>query len=406
MPMKYQFSTYQKIVLAILAFLQFTVISSFMIFTPLGTLLEKQLSIMPAEFANLVSVYAFCAAGSGILMAGFADRFDRKKMLLFFYPGFLMGTALCGFADGYEFLLSARILTGVFGGVVGSIVYAIMIDLFPMEVRGRVMGFVQMAIGASQALAIPAGIYIAYYWGWRFPFFIIAGLGLIVGVMLWYFVKPIDAHTRLAVEKNPLHHLLRTLFQRPHLQVFLAVTLLSLSSFIFVPFGREFFTHNLGIDAKFLPTVFIVNGIFSLFMSPLIGSASDYFGKNRVFFLATLVSVITVLIYTNLGTTSLVTALFINILMFVAVSSRIIPFQALISEIPSQSARGAFMSISFSIQQLSMSFVSVLAGYIVTTKADGSLENFEYLGYVAVGMFLVVLLLFYRIHRRTLEKTK
>jgi predicted MFS family arabinose efflux permease len=65
------------------------------------------------------------------LTAGFADRFDRKKLLLFFYGGFVLGTLWCGLAQSFEVLLIARIATGLFGGVIGSIVIAISTDLFP-----------------------------------------------------------------------------------------------------------------------------------------------------------------------------------------------------------------------------------------------------------------------------------
>ena len=75
------------------------------------------------------------------MAAGFADKFDRKKFLLFFYTGFLLGTFLCAIAPNYHFLLMARIVTGLFGGVIGSVSFAIIGDLFKMEVRGRVMDF-------------------------------------------------------------------------------------------------------------------------------------------------------------------------------------------------------------------------------------------------------------------------
>ena len=103
----------------------------------------------------VVSAYAFAAGISGLLTAGFADRFDRKKLLLFFYTGFIAGTAWCGLAQSFESLLLARIVTGLFGGVIGSVVLAIATDLFAPQMRGRVMGFIQTAFAASQILGIP-----------------------------------------------------------------------------------------------------------------------------------------------------------------------------------------------------------------------------------------------------------
>src|SRR5882724_4698961 len=152
------FTPYQKVVVAILAFLQFTIILDFMILSPLGARLMSELHIPTSRFGFVVSVYAFSAGIAGFLAAGFADRFDRKRLLLFFYTGFLVGTLLCGIAPSYHFLLVARIVTGVFGGVIGSIAFAIIADLFAFDQRGRVMGIVQTAFASSQVMGIPVGL--------------------------------------------------------------------------------------------------------------------------------------------------------------------------------------------------------------------------------------------------------
>jgi predicted MFS family arabinose efflux permease len=92
------FSRYQSLLVALLALVQFTIIIDFMIMSPLGAVMMPALNISPAQFGVAVSVYAFSAGISGILAAGFADRFDRKRLLLFFYGGFTLGTALCAIA--------------------------------------------------------------------------------------------------------------------------------------------------------------------------------------------------------------------------------------------------------------------------------------------------------------------
>src|ERR1700754_2621483 len=127
------FTGYQIFVLGVLAFLQFTLILDFMIISPLGAMMMPTLDITPQQFGWAVSSYAFSAGVSGFLAAGFADRFDRKRLLLFFYCGFMLGTLLCALATTYHLLLIARVVTGLFGGVIGSIVLAIATDLFPLE---------------------------------------------------------------------------------------------------------------------------------------------------------------------------------------------------------------------------------------------------------------------------------
>jgi hypothetical protein len=200
------FSRYQKVLLGILAFLQFTVILDFMIISPLGAIVMPSLGISPQQFGFAVSSYAFSAAVSGFLAAGFADRFDRKRLLLFFYFGFMLGTLLCGLATTFPLLLMARIVTGLFGGVIGSVVFAITTDLFPLEMRGRVMGVISTAFAASQVFGLPAGLYLTSHWDWHAPFLAIITVGVPAGVMIMLFMQPVVAHLALKQEHSSHQH--------------------------------------------------------------------------------------------------------------------------------------------------------------------------------------------------------
>lgn len=376
-----------------------------MILSPLGAILMQKLKVTPSQFGLVVSAYAFCAGASGILAAGFADRFDRKKLLMFFYVGFILGTLLCGIAPTYEFLLLARMVTGFFGGVIGSIVLAITTDLFPLQVRGRVMGFIQTSFAGSQVLGIPIGLYLANNWGWHTPFLVIVGVGTLVGLVIWKFVEPVDGHLKLKSDKKAFQHLIHTLSNPRYLQAFATVVLLSTGGYMLMPFGSAFFVNNMKIDINLLPTIYMVTGICSIFTGPLVGRAADYFGKYQVFVFGTTVSMMMVAIYTHLGVTSLWIAMLVNALMFVGIFSRMIPTQALMSAIPLAADRGAFMSINSSTQQFSGGIASILAGFIVVQGADGRLEHFDQLGFVVIGASLITLFMMYKIHRMVPEKT-
>ncbi len=211
-------SSYQKFAIFILAITQFTVILDFMVMSPLGDILMKSLSLKPSGFGFAVSAYAFSAGLSGLLTAGFADSFDRKKLLLFFYIGFIAGTMLCGIVNSYPLLVAARIITGLFGGVIGSISMAILADLFTVQQRGRVMGFVQMGFGASQFLGIPIGLYLANIWGWHAPFLWVGVMALIIAILIAVKLKPLITHLALQKDKSAFKHLLHTVLKKrlPH----------------------------------------------------------------------------------------------------------------------------------------------------------------------------------------------
>ena len=206
-----KFTRYQALVIVLIALTQFTVVLDFMVMSPLGDMLMKSMELNTKQFGLAVSVYAFSAGTSGLLTAGFADRFDRKKLLLFFYIGFIAGTLFCGLANSYVLLIAARIITGLFGGVIGSISMAIIADLFPLHQRGRAMGFIQMGFGASQVLGIPISLYIANHWGWQSPFLMIVGLATIIWISVMLQMRPITKHLELKTEKTAIKHLWHTL---------------------------------------------------------------------------------------------------------------------------------------------------------------------------------------------------
>lgn len=385
------FTSYQKFVVALLAFLQFTIILDFMIVSPLGAILMPALKITPAQFGVVVSVYAFSAGLSGFLAAGFADRYDRKKLLLFFYTGFVLGTLMCGLVNTFEALVAARVITGLFGGVIGSIVLAIVTDLFPLEQRGRVMGIVQTAFAASQLMGLPAGLYFSNLWGWHAPFLMMVAMSALVGIMIFTRLKPIDAHLKIQTDRNPVHHLIETVSTPRYLLAFAVTAFLTVGGFMLTPFGSAYTVHNLGITVDKLPLIYLMSGFSSILAGPLVGRACDSFGSFRVFLFGTVVSVSTVLVYTHLGVTPLSLVILVNVVMFVGVFSRMIPSQTLLSAIPAPASRGAFMSVNSSIQQVAGGCASAIAGLIITEGPNGVLQSFDIVGYVVVATALVAL---------------
>lgn len=403
------FTSYQKFAIFILAITQFTVILDFMVMSPLGDFMMKSLDMKPSGFGFAVSAYAFSAGISGLLTAGFADKFDRKKLLLFFYIGFVAGTILCGVANSYELLVIARIVTGLFGGVIGSISMAIIADLFTMQQRGRVMGFVQMGFAASQVLGIPVGLALANAWGWQMPFLWVAGMAIIILVLIAMKLQPVTAHLGVQQDKTAIKHLLHTVAKRDYRVGFAATALLSIGGFMMMPFGSAFAVNNLHISQGQLTLLFVVAGIGSMIVMPLIGKLSDKVDKFKIFAIASAWMIVMVIFYTNLGPTPLWQVMIFNVLMMAGVMSRMIPSQALVSAVPEMRDRGAFMSINSSLQQLAGGVAAAVAGLIVVQKTEASpLEHYNTLGYIITGITIIGVYLIYRVSvvvkRKTAER--
>ena len=401
------FTQYETFIIAIITIVQFTVVLDFMVLSPLGAILIPELSITPAQFGMVVSAYAFSAGISGLIAAGFADKFDRKELLLFFYSGFIIGTTMCALAPDYENLLIARIITGLFGGVMSSVSLAIITDVFTLEVRGRVMGYVQMAFASSQVLGIPIGLYFAERIGWHFPFVMIVVMSIAVGILIIIFMKPITKHLENPRVMNALQHLGKTLSQPSYLRAFGATVLLATGGFMLMPFASPFSVNNLGISLKDqLPLLYMITGVFSMVTGPLIGKFSDQIGKYRIFVIGSLITMIVVPIYCNLDITPFWLVLVLNIIMFTGVSSRIISSSALLTAVPIPQDRGAFMSINSSVQQISGGIATFIAGLIVAEGPGGKLLHYDTLGYVVVGAMFITVLMMYLIHLQVEKSVK
>jgi len=399
------FTPYEKFVIAILSMLQFTVIVDFMVLSPLGAILMPQMGISTTQFGLVVSAYAVSAGVSGLLAAGFADRFDRKKMLLFFYVGFVLGTLLCGVVDSYRLLLFARIFTGIFGGVIGSISFAIITDIFRMEVRGRVMGFVQMAFSASQVLGIPIGIYLAAKFNWHAPFLMILTVAAPVGIVISWKLKPVTAHLQGREEKSAFVHLWHTASHPFYLRGFMATMLLATGGFMIMPFSSAFLVSNVLIPETRLSLIFFVTGLVSIFTGPILGRASDSLGKYRLFVFGTLLSMVMVFVYTNLGPNPVWVVILINTILWIGISSRMISSSALTSGVPDMQDRGAYMGINSAIQQVSGGIASFAAGLIVHQPGRSApLQHYDIVGYVTICTMVLTVIMMYFIDKRVSAK--
>src|SRR5215468_9731640 len=158
-------------------------------------------------------------------------------------------------------------------------------------------------------------------------------------------MRPVVGHLALKQHESPLGHLTGTLLVPRYAMAFATTALLVTGGYMLLPFASVYTVNNIGIPLTDLPTVYLVTGMFTIFAGPLIGRASDAFGKFRTFIFGCAVTIIMVLVYTHLGHVPLAALIVVNVLLFVGIFSRMFPSQALISAIPEVSKRGSFNAV-------------------------------------------------------------
>lgn len=396
---KKKFTRQQKFTIVLLAILQFLIILDFMVLSPLGAIMMKELQMSASRFSMAVSVYAFSACAGGLVAAGFADMFDRKKLLVLFTSGFILGTLLCAMAPNYEVLVVARIFAGGLGGIVSSVSYAIITDLFETKQRGRAMGFFQMAFGASQVLGIPVGLLLANRFGWHSPFWLITLSGIVVAIALVKFIPSVAGHLNKKQEKRAIQHLMNAISNPSYLRAFLSITLLTTGGFMLIPLGSTYGVYNLGLKMDELPVLYGALGVFMIIAAPLTGKLCDTVGPFRLFVAGSVLCVVLVRIYTNLGITPLWGCIAVVVALFTGVIFRQVSAGVLMSMVPETEDRGAFMSLNSAFQQISGGIASSAAGLVVTQSGNGKLQHYSRLGDIVIATMIVSVGLMYWVVR-------
>jgi predicted MFS family arabinose efflux permease len=262
-----------------------------------------------------------------------------------------------------------------------------------------------MAFAASQILGLPIGLVLANHFSWHAPFWMIAGFGFVVGIIIIVYMKPVTNHLKIrSDQRHPFHHLLKTITTKPYVRGFLATTLLATGGFMLMPFGSAFGIFNLGLKMEQLPILYGVTGVFSIAFGPLIGKLSDKLGKYKIFVAGSLIGMIMVYIYTNLGITPLWLIVLLNVILFLGISSRMISSSALMTAVPEPQDRGAFMSINASVQQIAGGIASAIAGLIVVQTKSGALQHYNRLGYVVIGTMTITLIMMYFLNKYVQHK--
>ena len=265
---------------------------------------------------------------------------------------------------------------------------------------GRIPGLgVTDAFAASQVLGLPVGLYLSNHWDWRAPFVAMAILGATGGIVIAWRMKPVADHLALPQEHSAAMHLLHTVTDRRYLLAFATTALLTTGGFMLMPFSSAFLVNNLGISLSHLPTIYLVTGACTIFAGPIIGKATDAWGKLPVYLVGSAITITMVLIYTHLGAVPIAVVILVNVLMFIGIFSRMIPFQALVSLVPEPSKRGAFNAINAAMQQLAGGLASLVAGHIVFFGADGKLQHFPAVGYIVVSSTLIAVGMVWRVQR-------
>lgn len=394
----------EKIYVSILAAIQIAHIVDFVILMPLGPVFMKDLGITPIEFAGLVSSYNFSATVSALLYSFIADHFDRKTFLILFFIGFIISTFLCGLANTYSLLLGARIFAGAFGGVLNSVIMALVSDLIPIVRRGKAMGVVLSSFSIASVIGVPLGLAICDWYGKSASFYFIAMFSTLILLGSLKLIPSVKIKRDQTDFKSNVLNFKRVLTNIHYIKSYLLIFFMNVSAFVIIPFLSPYAVKNIGILQSELKYLYLFGGIVTIATSRLFGVLTDKVGAYKLFAQLSLFSIIPIIMYTQAKPMSLFWFLLLSALFMSIISGRMIPAWTLVSSVSTNQDRGSFMGIMNSIRSLGSALASLIGGFIILELPDGKIEHFDMVGYVSVLVCFVSIFIGFKIIKNLKEE--
>jgi len=385
----------ERIVLLVLAAIQFTHIMDFMVMMPLAPQLMRELNLGAGQFSALVAAYSIAAGVVGLLSAPFVDRFDRRTLALGAYAGFTIATLLCGLASNAHTLLMARALGGAFGGISGSLCMAIVSDIVPPERRAAGIGIIMTSFAVAAAIGVPVGLQLAQHFGWRSPFIFIAAFAAVTWGVAFRFIPPVRGHLQSGEHKGRAFKELLRDRNAGRAIVFMAVMVLG--HFSIIPLLSAHLVGDVALPEKYLFLVYVIGGALSVVTAPAVGRLADRRGRQRVFTFMVLAASVIILAIANAGPLPAWATLMLTGSFFVFASGRFVPGQAIVTLAVPSSRRGAFLSLTSCARDLASGISSTMGGWIVVKQPDGHLHNFNWLGWIALATGLLSIALAHKV---------
>ena len=359
-----------------LAGIQFTHILDFMIMMPLGPQFTQLFGISDASFGLLVSAYTLAAGLSGLLAATYLDKFDRKKLMLVLYALFGLATLACGLAQDYPGLMLARVLAGVFGGVLSALTQTVVADVIPFERRGRAMAIVMTSFSVSTVAGVPAGLFLAAHLSWHAPFFGIAALVGLLCLAALVTLPPLRAHLTAGLRPSALAAIAQVLQDRNHLKTFAFSALLMFAGFTVIPFITIYLQTNVGWRTDQVFYVYLCGGVATLLSARLVGVLTDRRGKVALFRIMAVLVIFPLIAITLTAGLPVWAVLIVSTLFFICMSGRMIPGMAIISSCANPALRGTFMALNSAVQSAGMGVAAFVGGFLISRDANNLVQGY------------------------------
>lgn len=384
-------------VVAVLTAVHFIHLVDFVVMMPLGPALINLFNLSPTKFSGLVSVYNIASGIVGIIFSFYSNLFQKKYALIFSLVGLGVCTVMTGLSSSGKELFLSRLLTGLFGGMLNPLVFALVADLVPFDRRGKAMGWIMSGFSLASVFGVPLGLWLNDEFSLKAPFVVIGVISIFVAILCGLYIPKVNKSPQTLNLKNLLFEMGEFFKNRRYQQSFIIIFILSGSMFLLIPLLSPFAVSNMGILQEELKFMYLVGGVFTIFTARLFGVMTDKHGPKKVFYGVCLLSFFPIVFFTTSGKISFYTYVIIGSFFMSFVSGRMIPAMTFVSNVPTSDDRNRFMGLVNSLRGFGSAIFAFLAGLIVSTNQAGELVHFDIVGVLAIIASIIPMFLFQRL---------
>ncbi|MEM5680071.1 MFS transporter [Bacillus paranthracis] len=333
---------------------------------PLLPVITETISIPDGSGGLLITIYALCYGITAPVFGMMSDRVGRKRMIIIGFIIFSISTFCTGLAKNFEILLLFRGLTGLSGAMIMPSIFALVGDKVTYESRGKAMGTIMGAMIGSTVIGVPIGAFLSEIGNWQWTFYSIGLLTLFLTLLINHILRNEkereDVHVSLTETVDaPLK---MTVVNISVLFALLATFLWTIGLHGMFSYIGVYYGDNFGLSVGKIGIVIFLAGVGSVAGNILGGKLADKIGKKSVIVIASIVSSISVMLF-SLSTENLVIAIIVHIIWSLFIGFGQASLTALISELK-PAVRGTIMALNSSAMYIGMTIASGVASLAIS----------------------------------------
>ncbi|ARF13347.1 MDR family MFS transporter [Sporosarcina ureae] len=129
------------------------------------------------------------------ITAFFIGKFTTRRLFLTAMSIFALGTLIAATSPNFSILLIGRVLQGAGAGIMMPLLQTIMFLLFPIEQRGKAMGYFGLVIAFAPAIGPSLSGYLVDQFPWRSVFYVVLPFALLNIVAAYFLLKNVTKLT-------------------------------------------------------------------------------------------------------------------------------------------------------------------------------------------------------------------